>query len=50
MIDRREIIFGSATALAASLLTPSTLALAQTTTVPGTKRGFLERPGMPHLL
>jgi 3-oxoadipate enol-lactonase len=45
MIDRRDILVGSATALAASLLTPSTPALAQATTVPGTKRGFLERPG-----
>ena len=45
MMDRRDILVGSATALAASLLTPSTPALAQATTVPGTKRGFLERPG-----
>jgi 3-oxoadipate enol-lactonase len=45
MIDRRDILVGSATALATSLLTPSTPALAQATTVPGTKRGFLERPG-----
>jgi hypothetical protein len=45
MIDRRDILVGSVTALVASLLTPSTPALAQATTVPGTKRGFLERPG-----
>jgi pimeloyl-ACP methyl ester carboxylesterase len=45
MIDRRDILVGSATALTTSFLTPSTPALAQTTTVPGTKRGFLERPG-----
>ena len=45
MIDRRDILVGSATALTASFLTPSTPALAQATTVPGTKRGFLERPG-----
>ena len=44
MIDRRDILVGSATALTASFLTPSP-ALAQATTVPGTKRGFLERPG-----
>src|SRR5207253_2658376 len=45
MIDRRNILVGSATALATSLLTPSTTASAQATTVPATKRGFLERPG-----
>ena len=45
MIDRRDILVGSATALTASFLTPPTPALAQATTVPGTKRGFLERPG-----
>src|SRR6516165_2087661 len=45
MIDRRDILVGSATAVAASLLAPSAPALEQATTVPGTKRGFLERPG-----
>ena len=44
MIDRRDILVGSATALTASFLTPSP-ALTQATTVPGTKRGFLDRPG-----
>jgi hypothetical protein len=42
MIDRRDILVGSATAVAASLLAPSKPALAQATTVPGTKRGFLD--------
>jgi 3-oxoadipate enol-lactonase len=45
MIDRRDILVGSTATLAASLLTPSTPVLAQVVTVPGTKRGFLERPG-----
>jgi len=45
MIDRRDIFVGSAAALAASLITPSAPAFAQATTVPGTKRGLLERPG-----
>ena len=45
MIDRREVLAASATALAASLVTPSTAAFAQATTAPGTTRGFLERPG-----
>lgn len=46
MIDRRDILVGSATAaLAASVLTSTTPALAQGTTAPATKRGFLDRPG-----
>jgi len=45
VIDRREVLAASATALAASLVTPSTAAFAQATTAPGTTRGFLERPG-----
>ena len=42
MFNRREFVLGSATAVMTSLVTP---AFAQTTTVAGTKRGFLERPG-----
>jgi pimeloyl-ACP methyl ester carboxylesterase len=42
MLDRRDFLFGSAAAVAMSLLRP---AFAQTTTVVATKRGFLERPG-----
>ena len=45
MIDRRDVLVGSATALAASLMTPAVPAFAQATTVPGSKRGFLDRPG-----
>jgi len=46
MIDRRDILVGSATAaLAASVLTSTTPALAQGTTAAATKRGFLDRPG-----
>jgi hypothetical protein len=45
MIDRRDVLIGSAAALAASVFTSTTPALAQGTTVPGTKRGFLDRPG-----
>ena len=45
MIDRRDILVGSATALAASAFTSTTPALAQGTTAPATKRGFLDRPG-----
>src|SRR5947209_18940988 len=45
MIDRRDVLVGSATALAASLMTPAMPAFAQATTVPGSKRGFLDRPG-----
>jgi pimeloyl-ACP methyl ester carboxylesterase len=45
MIDRRDVLVGSATALAASMFTSITPVLAQGTTVPGTKRGFLDRPG-----
>lgn len=42
MSDRRHFLLGSAAAVATSLLTP---AVAQTTTVAATRRGFLERPG-----
>jgi pimeloyl-ACP methyl ester carboxylesterase len=42
MFNRRDFLLASATAVAASLLTP---AFAQTTTAPATRRGFLERPG-----
>jgi 3-oxoadipate enol-lactonase len=45
MTDRRDILVGSATALAASVFTSTTPALAQGTTAPATKRGFLDRPG-----
>jgi len=45
MIDRRDVLVGSATALAASMFTSTKPALAQGVTVPGTKRGFLDRPG-----
>jgi pimeloyl-ACP methyl ester carboxylesterase len=45
MIDRRDILLGSATALAAALVAPGTPAYAQAVTVPATKRGMLERPG-----
>jgi 3-oxoadipate enol-lactonase len=45
LIDRRDVLAASASALAAPLITPSTAAFAQAATVPGTKRGFLERPG-----
>src|SRR5215475_4235065 len=46
MIDRRDILVGSATAaLAASVLTSTPPALAQGTTAPATKRGYLNRPG-----
>ena len=45
MLDRRDILAGSATALAASLFALSTPAVAQAVTIPETKRGFLDRPG-----
>ena len=45
MIDRRDILVGSAVALAVSVVTPSTPAFSQAAGVPSTKRGFLERPG-----
>jgi pimeloyl-ACP methyl ester carboxylesterase len=45
MMGRRDILVGSATALAASMFTATKPALAQGVTVPGTKRGFLDRPG-----
>jgi hypothetical protein len=45
MIDRRDVLVGSATALAASLTLSSSSAVAQGVVAPGTKRGFLDRPG-----
>lgn len=45
MFDRRDVLAASATAFAASLITPSTAAFAQAMTASSTKRGFLERPG-----
>jgi len=45
MIDRRDILVGSAAALAASLITSSPPTFAQTVTAPRIRRGFLERPG-----
>jgi pimeloyl-ACP methyl ester carboxylesterase len=42
MFNRRHFVLGSAAAAMTSLASP---ALAQTTAVPGTRRGFLERPG-----
>lgn len=45
MFDRRDLLFASATALTTSLVIQSTPTLAQSVTVPGTKRGFVERPG-----
>ena len=46
MINRRDVLVASATALAGSTFTSTkSSALAQGVTVPGTKRGFLDRPG-----
>jgi hypothetical protein len=45
VIDRRDVLVASATALATSLMIPAMPAFAQATTVPGSKRGFLDRPG-----
>jgi 3-oxoadipate enol-lactonase len=45
MIDRRNLLVGSATAFATSLVTQPTPGFAQSVTVPGTKRDFLNRPG-----
>src|SRR5262249_16984637 len=45
MIDRRDILVGSTTALAASVFTSTTPTLAQGTAAPATKSGFLDRPG-----
>jgi len=45
MFDRRDLLFASATALTTSLVIQSAPTLAQSVTVPGTKRGFVERPG-----
>jgi hypothetical protein len=45
MIARRDVLVGSATALAASLVSPDMSALAQATMVPVGKRGFLDRSG-----
>jgi len=45
MFDRRDVIVASATALTTSLIAQATPAFTQSVTVPGTKRGFVERPG-----
>ena len=46
MINRRDVLVASATALAGSTFTSTkSSALAQGVTVPGTMRGFLDRPG-----
>jgi len=45
MINRRDILVGSTAALAASLVMSSPPAVAQGVIAPGTKRGFLDRPG-----
>jgi 3-oxoadipate enol-lactonase len=45
VVDRRDVIVASATALTTSLIAQSTPAFAQSVNVPGTKRGFVERPG-----
>ena len=45
MNDPRDVLVGSATAFAASLVPPATAAFAQAMTVPSSKRGFLDRPG-----
>jgi 3-oxoadipate enol-lactonase len=44
MFDRRDILAASATAFAASLAGPASPAFAQAITVPGIKRGYLQRP------
>jgi 3-oxoadipate enol-lactonase len=44
MIDRRDVLIGSSATLAASVFTSTRPAIAQGTTVPGSKRGFLDRP------
>lgn len=45
MIDRRDVLLGSATALAASLDAGSRPAAAQSVIAPRTESGFLDRPG-----
>ena len=45
MLDRRDILVASATVVASSLIAPSAPTMAQTMTIPATKRGFLDRPG-----
>jgi 3-oxoadipate enol-lactonase len=45
MIDRRDILISSATALAASLVADPRLAAAQSVIAPKTQSGFLDRPG-----
>ena len=45
MIDRRDVLFGSATALAASLVAVSRPAAAQSVIAAKTECGFLDRPG-----
>jgi 3-oxoadipate enol-lactonase len=44
MFDRRDILAASATALATALAGPASPAFAQAMTVPGIKRGYLQRP------
>jgi pimeloyl-ACP methyl ester carboxylesterase len=45
MIDRREILIGSTTAFAASMVASLRAAVAQGAAVPETRSGLLERPG-----
>jgi hypothetical protein len=45
MTDRRDVLIGSATALAASLVADSRPAFAQSVIAPKTQSGFLDRPG-----
>ena len=45
MIERRDVLIASATALAASLIAASRPATAQSMTVPQTQSGFLDQPG-----
>jgi 3-oxoadipate enol-lactonase len=44
MFDRRDVLAASTTALAAALAGPASPAFAQAITVPGIKRGYLQRP------
>jgi pimeloyl-ACP methyl ester carboxylesterase len=45
MIDRRDVLISSATALAATLVADPRPAAAQSVTAPKTQSGFLDRPG-----
>jgi len=45
MIERRDVLIGSATALAASLVADSRPAAAQSVIAPKMQSGFLDRPG-----